>query len=266
MTPGVETGRAFGSVLGRGWLLAAVCAGLLAMGLVARAHPAAPPVGLEEGPRLGASLGAPDPDGTSPATRYLVLQADGRTPVTWSPCRPIHYVMRPDRMPPGGQQLLADAIAQVSALSGLRFVYDGTTDEFVENEGRPAYQPDRYGDRWAPVLVVWGNPSSEGGYVGDVPLAGWAGPLPVRAGDGSEVYVSGWMDFDADWSSAWISRGGERYVRAMMLHELGHLIGLDHTPSPGMLMGTTVGGGLQFSPDELRGIESLGAGPCHRDV
>ena len=175
--------------------------------------------------------------------------------------------MRPDRMPPGGQQLLEDAIAQVSALSGLRFVYDGPTDEYVDNEGRQPYQRARYGDRWAPVLVVWGNPSSEGGYVGGVPLAGWAGPFPEKAGDGSQVYVSGWMDLDADWTAAWISKGGEQYVRAMMLHELGHLIGLDHTAAQGMLMNVTgSGGGLTFSPDELRGIESLGAGPCHRDI
>lgn len=249
----------------RGWLLVAV-AGVVAFTLVGRVHQGWPPAGFEEGPRVGGVLGSPDPAGSQPATQYLRLQSDGRTPITWSPCRPIHYVMRPDRMPPGGQQLLEDAIAQVSALSGLRFVYDGTTDEYVENEGRQAFQRDRYGDRWAPVLVVWGNPSNEGGYVGGVPLAGWAGPFPERAGDGSLVYVSGWMDFDADWSSGWISRGGSQYVRAMMLHELGHLIGLDHTTAEGTLMGPRGGGGLTFSPAELRGIESLGAGPCHRDI
>ncbi|MFN8148127.1 MAG: matrixin family metalloprotease [Candidatus Nanopelagicales bacterium] len=250
----------------RGWLLVVALLGVLAVVLTSRAH-AAPTAGLEEGPRQGGALGSPDPAGSSPATTYLNLQADGRTPVTWSPCRPIHYVMRPDRMPPGGQRLLEDAIAQVSALSGLRFVYDGPTDEYVDNEGRQPYQRARYGDRWAPVLVVWGNPSSEGGYVGGVPLAGWAGPFPEKAGDGSQVYVSGWMDLDADWTAAWISKGGEQYVRAMMLHELGHLIGLDHTAAQGMLMNVTgSGGGLTFSPDELRGIESLGAGPCHRDI
>ncbi len=250
----------------RGWALA--LAPLVVVGLLwsTRAMAVTPPPGLGEGPRVAAVLGSPDPAGSSSATRYLQVQADGRTPVSWSPCRPIHYVVRPNGMPPGGQQLLEDAIAQVSALSGLRFVYDGTTDEDVDPEGRRAYQRSRYGDRWAPVLVVWGNPSHEGGYVGGIPLAGWAGPFPATAGDGSDVYVSGWMDLDADWSAEMIARGGQQYVSAVMLHELGHLVGLDHTPDDGLLMSPNNVGALQFAPVELRGLESLGAGKCHRDV
>ena len=225
----------------------------------------APSPGFEEGPRLATILGSPDPAGSSPATNYLELQADGTTPVTWSPCRPIHYVVRPDGMPPGGLALLQDGIAQVSALSGLRFVYDGPTDEDVSPTRRP-YQRMRYGDRWAPVLVVWGDPSNEGGYTGGVPLAGWAGPVPVKAGDGRGVYVSGQVDLNSAWATQEMAQGESRYVTAVVLHELGHLVGLDHTRDEGLLMSPSNVGALQFSPDELRGLESLGAGACHRDV
>jgi len=29
--------------------------------------------------------------------------------VTWSPCRPVHYVVRPDNAPAGGEQVLQAA-------------------------------------------------------------------------------------------------------------------------------------------------------------
>ena len=245
--------------------VAGVLAALLVWQLLGSALRTAPPRGIEEGPRQAAGLGVPDPAGASAATRYLRVEADGRTPVTWSPCRPIHYVVRPDGMPQGGLQLVQDAVAQVSGLTGLRFVYDGATDE-AESDLRRPYQRSRYGDRWAPVLIVWGNPSYEGGYTGGVPLAGWAGPYPARAGDGSAVYVTGQMDLDAAWSAQMIADGEGRYVSAVLLHELGHLVGLDHAPDTGLLMSPANVGALQFAPSELRGLESLGAGACHRDV
>ena len=56
-------------------------------------------------------------------------------------------VVRPDNAPPGADQLVEQAVAKVSAASGLRFVYDGFTSE-TPTEERESYQPDRYGKRW----------------------------------------------------------------------------------------------------------------------
>ena len=39
-------------------------------------------------------------------------------------------------------------------MTGLDLRFDGTTDE-PPSEERERRQPDRYGDRWAPVLVAW---------------------------------------------------------------------------------------------------------------
>ncbi|WP_432519770.1 hypothetical protein [Kineococcus sp. SYSU DK006] len=71
------------------------------------------------------------------------------TPVAWKPCRPIHYVTRPDGAPTGAQQLMQQAIARVSAATGLRFIDDGATTEAPSPQRRP-YQSERYGERWAP--------------------------------------------------------------------------------------------------------------------
>ena len=72
----------------------------------------------------------------------------------YDPCRPIHYVVRPDGAPPGGAELIRTAVAQVSGATGLQFVDDGPTQEAPSTD-REAYQPELYGRRWAPVLIAW---------------------------------------------------------------------------------------------------------------
>ena len=59
----------------------------------------------------------------------------------YDPCRPIHYVTRPDGAPPGADGLIAAAVGRASAATGLRFVNDGHTTEGASKQ-RPALQPD----------------------------------------------------------------------------------------------------------------------------
>ena len=63
-------------------------------------------------------------------------RADG-SPVTFDPCRPVHVVVRPDHEPPGGRALLLEALADLSAATGLQFVDDGTTDEAPTEDRAP---------------------------------------------------------------------------------------------------------------------------------
>ena len=80
----------------------------------------APPPGLEESavPLGTPPLGAPT---TGPYT-FLQTQTDGVTPVTYDPCRPIHYVVRADGAPAGGDALLARGLSGISVATGLQFV------------------------------------------------------------------------------------------------------------------------------------------------
>ncbi len=68
----------------------------------------------------------------------------------------------------------------------------------MPTERRNAYQPGRYGDVWAPVLIAWVDPdessiefSTEGHTA-----AGVAAPLVSSAG--SDILVSGWIAVNAD--------------------------------------------------------------------
>jgi hypothetical protein len=73
---------------------------------------------------------------------FAQRQPDTRRPVTYDPCRPVHYVVRRDGAPTVGDRLIQDAIAEVSAATGLVFADDGTTTE-APSDTRRAYQPDR---------------------------------------------------------------------------------------------------------------------------
>ncbi|MCI2237948.1 hypothetical protein MO973_37820 [Paenibacillus sp. TRM 82003] len=100
----------------------------------------------------GAPLGRPDPV-ASPSASWSAEErgADGE-PARWDPCRPVHHVVNPAGMPPGGEEVLASALERVSRATGLRFVLDGTTDE---TDRATPYDPQRWGDRWAPALLRW---------------------------------------------------------------------------------------------------------------
>src|SRR5690606_18892740 len=146
---------------------------------------------------------------------FAATQDDG-SPVTWDPCRPIHYVVNPTGQPPGAEGLVEEAIARTSAATGLQFVADGTTDETWSTE-RPAYQPERYGERWAPVLIMWSTPAQVPDLAGVV--AGQGGPTAVGFEGEDLVHVSGSVVLDAEQLAQLLqAQGGREHVRAVIQH------------------------------------------------
>ena len=53
----------------------------------------------------------------------------------------------------------------VMTATGLVFVNEGTTDEAWTKDREP-YQPDRYGERWAPALIAWSDEGQVPGLAG----------------------------------------------------------------------------------------------------
>lgn len=175
---------------------------------------------------------------------YVFLaEHDGR-PVGFDPCVPVHYVMQPDGAPPGAEQLVQDAAAELSAASGLVLVFEGATDE-VAGHDRPPRQPERYGDGWAPVLISW---SSSGAHAEGTPAV--ADP----DGRGPRI-VTGHAVVDADTADPAV-------LTSRLLHQLGHLAGLDEVDDPDDVMHeqAVVPGG--YTAGALRGLHVLGQGPC----
>jgi hypothetical protein len=212
---------------------------------------------------LGSPAAAPDlPEGA--AYRFIAHQDDGVAPVAWSPCRPIRFVTRPDNAIIGGAALITQSARELSAVTGLSIVDGGLTTEGPSRE-REAYQPERYGDRWAPVLIAWATPEEIPDFSIDV--AGQGGAQQVRTSSGDEAYVSGILYLDPTKIEQARIVWGEDVARSVILHEFAHLLGLDHVTDESSLMfpqASTEWAGL--SEGDRAGLAALGRGACQPDV
>jgi hypothetical protein len=216
-----------------------------------------PPSGVE-----AAHFPLGHPPVTSPSDAYVLQTSpDPAQPfVAYGPCRPVHYVVRPENAPIGGEQLIHQAVAEVSAATGLRFVNDGPTSE-APSEQRKAYQADRYGNRWAPVLIAWSTPVESPRLEGKV--AGFGGSVRAEAAGHPSALVTGQVALDAPALEEIMQRPeGPLLVRAVIMHELGHVVGLDHVDDSKQLMNAENTGITAFADGDRAGLAVLGRGAC----
>ncbi|MFD1211899.1 peptidase [Arthrobacter sp. GCM10027362] len=215
-------------------------------------------------PGIGASsspLSSPAPlRARSQSYRLLDSGLRNQRHVAYDPCRPIRYVIREQGAPPGGGALIQRAVHRVAAATGLQFVHEGRTTE-PPSADRPAYQPQRYGDRWAPVLIAWTTPEESPAMAGDT--IGMGGSAWAAHG-GTAAYVSGQVELDGpQFRDLLATAGGEAAAASIIMHELAHLVGLDHVEDPTQLMNTEARRDItDFGNGDLTGLELLGRGPC----
>jgi len=225
----------------------------------------APPPGYEEEP---VPLAEPEvPAAGSDSYRFLAVNGDG-TPVGYSPCRPLHYVVNDKLAPAGSERLVPDAIRIISAATGITFVYDGTTGEQPSPQ-RGAYQPAAYGERWAPLLIAWTTPDTSPELAGKV--IGTGGSTHFSFDGGPKTFVTGSLDLDAPQITDELRRpDGRLYAAAVILHELGHVMGLDHVADPAQLMYPEIGGSVgaagSLADGDRNGLYELSKAQCRKDL
>lgn len=196
------------------------------------------------------------------AYRFMATQPGSSTvPVSYNPCRPIHVVVNDDLAPRTADALLDSALARVAEATGLTFVRDGRTDE-LPSAHRPTEDVGRYGRGWSPVLVAWTTPEVDHGLEGKVVGLGGS----TRMSDpfsGRERYVTGTIALDTPSMRQVLRRpDGMMAARAILMHELGHVVGLAHVHDRGELMYDDNAGRTDFGPGDLQGLAVLGRGAC----
>ncbi len=204
---------------------------------------------------------APASPRPSPHPGYVFLDLDASERITrWDPCAVLHYVVDPQGAPPGGMEAIRAAIGQVSTATGIRFAFDGYVAERPSLRraelGREPPRPGR--NPFKSVLVGWySQGEAPTGTEDDV--IGYAAPLYEFNGT-QRVYVSGLIGIrrDADLSSGF---DGNQSVGGVLLHELGHLMGLGHSIDDGQIMYFQAGhlrGPARYQAGDLAGLRELG--------
>jgi len=173
------------------------------------------------------------------------------TPVRFNPCREIGWVLNPANAPAHALDDVTAAISRLASATGITFKYEGTTAE-APSLSRKGYQPERYGERWAPILIAW---APDAGYPQSPGPAAVGIPITAGAPDRNQfIIVSGTLIMNSTQSTP--MRAG--YLNLLM-HELGHIAGLDHPQDMHTIMQAP---GLQpngvWQGGDLRGLNTVG--------
>ncbi|HET7691073.1 MAG TPA: matrixin family metalloprotease [Nocardioidaceae bacterium] len=174
--------------------------------------------------------------------QFMVVDRGG-DPVTYPACRPISYAVFGDTSLRGGQELIDEAVAQIVADTGLSFVPLGHS------------APD------AMVRITWSDPETEPRLAGETVGLGGSTSV-VDEETGRRYYVRGVVNLDTPDLAESYLRHGRDEVRAVIMHELAHVVGLDHVDDPNELMHAENLGKTEFGPGDREGLAELGKGPC----
>lgn len=171
----------------------------------------------------------------------------GTSRVRWDPCTVHRYRINPQGAWKGHRKDVRTAFEQISEATGLRFRFAGTT-RYVGWSPRPGHYPAD-----ASFTVSWAKPTVlrllAGGVVG-VGGASWSGI----------EFSQGRVTLDSTWHLGGPRSWVKRQRQLLLLHELGHALGLGHVDDRRQVMNPS----LQdlpgaYSAGDLAGLETLGA-------
>ncbi len=235
---------------------------ILVLAVTLAVAPSVIPRPVREALGLAPSRLVPEQNARSAGTyTYLARQgSSASSPVGYDPCKPIEFRVNPAGAPQGYQDLVDDALDRVGAAAGLEFSDEGTTDD------RPQWDETRipiiFGEpKRQPVLISWADEDEVRQLRGRV--AGIGGSVALDDKSGRARYITGGVTLDSTvFSRLMQSPRGRAEARAILLHELGHMVGLGHVNDPDELMNEDNLGLLDFGPGDLAGLARVGATPC----
>ncbi len=182
---------------------------------------------------------------------FMMTQPAGQSPVGYSPCKDILVEVNPQGAPDNWDELVDNALSHTSEATGLQFRRVGTTDSRGFDGGR------RLNGEFPPVLVAWASSDEVPELAGMI--AGVGGSTAVEVGPARLQYVTGQVVLDAD---DFADMRADSEMQAIVDHEFGHLVGLDHVDDRGELMNARNVGATTYGPGDLEGLERLGDVDC----
>ena len=183
---------------------------------------------------------APQPE-IVPDPPYRFRQTADGEPIRWRACLSMHWRYNPAGEPsPGAIDVVRAAVAEISAASGVQMIEDGVTSIDVSDPNQ-ALTNLAEGE----VVIGFASPGSPA-----IPLAGSDEDLPANVdpnafvGSSARTQPSG-----ADITTGTVALNREDAMKlpldfssnassgALLLHEIGHVVGLQHVAPSTQIMG-----------------------------
>lgn len=189
--------------------------------------------------------------GGDAAYDFVRLNRDGQ-PVVQQPCQPIRFVLNTAGAPAGARDVIVAALAEASGATGLRLELVGDTAERLTDPTADRSHRDASTGGWKPVLINWPQRWPAGD-----PAWGYGGGARVTFPDGTETYVSGVVSLNR-------SIPNREALSSVVLHEIGHVLGLAHVPDRDQLLYAFVDPSLHsYQSGDLAGLAVIGmTGAC----
>jgi hypothetical protein len=194
-------------------------------------------------------------DQDAPDAPYAFLATSGDRPVTYSSCRLIQVAVYPAGGPSDAEELVREAVSQVRTATGLDIVVSGAFGGHAPNwnfEAAPVTRID-------PISVSWQDGDAIARMTDDI--AGLGGSPVVAGSGGHQERIGGTVALSRDFYAEADRRGDHGEELGVLLHELGHVFGLDHVDSRSEVM-YPYAGPTALGPGDLEGLRRLGQGPC----
>ena len=194
--------------------------------------------------------------------------------VRWAPCitangttktHVIHY-----RVNPAGKdsriRLAKEGVARLATASGLTFAYDGKTSYIPHNAlrgGQLIFQAlDMEQKAHVPLVIAWAKQGSGAG-ASNLLDSGEAGKGTVswRSGTNSQLRINDGAVIIRRDAGTLLKHGfgSGGTVGSLILHELGHAVGLEHA-DPGEIMAPIIDSRTpgNYAAGDLRGLRKVG--------
>jgi len=194
--------------------------------------------------------------GHGDADAYAFLRTANGKPVTYSSCKPVQVAVYPANGPSNAVPLVREAVSQMRAATGLDIVVVGAFGGHAPNwnfKDAPLRPDD-------PVAVSW----QDGNAIAEITreVGGLGGSFVIPGTNGNEHLASGTIALSKDLYARLDRTGNHGEELAILLHEFGHVFGLDHVNSKTQLMYPAYTGRNSLGAGDLEGLRLAGQGPC----